>query len=183
MEKSDQPPHIDDDLDPRDAAYTEAVENAIEYTLNKIREAVDQEITPAEAAQMGVDYISYRHQYNSLGLRALEKYAPESREKVGNLGSTYDLYLRQSGDTGPLIDSLGTQPDGQGIKDYLLGRAAGLKRAAEIDGEIDEETLKLSQGFAKISALLPTADITAQAPMIAWMDPRFNGEVDPSPTS
>lgn len=163
----------------REDAQAEAVDNAVIFTTEQITGAADRDITPQEAAQMGMDYVGFTHQSASQGMRFADQLAPGTRTADNDLGKMYRKDAEVLRTTGAIIESLKTEPDITGIRNYLMGAAKDYKEIA--DKVRDEELLNTSRGFEKVAGLIPDEGFEAKAPMIAWMDPRFNGEADMLP--
>ncbi len=172
----DGPADSDSDIFDR---YENIIDRALGVTTDKIATLATEEVDPREAIQWGIDYIAYNSQSDIIALRQLDRHRPEGRAFRGEVGAYHNMLSQALTFSAHLLDSLTDQPDAEGFREYFKQKAEAFKKAAIMpDDSLDEVNMQLSRGFEKITGLIPDEGMMATPPMIAWMDPRFNGEGD-----
>lgn len=168
----------------------QAVNRAISFTSDRIQKAAANKVPPQEAGQLGVDYVFYTHQRESLTLRRMDSSPTVNRDSKDIGKGMYDVTVNAVAQTGKLLDSLNTNPDLIGVREYLLKQADLIKLMAKsftLPGQtpnekvIEREKKRLAQAeaFKKVALAIPDSGITVEKPKVfAWMDSRFNGEDD-----
>lgn len=167
-----------------------AINNALKFTSNRIVETAKGEINPQYAAQLGTDYIFYTHQSLSLQLRKMDSSGSINRDTEDVDRIFYRLPATKATETGKILDSLDSEPDLAGIRNFLEGEARimevfGNMNSREGRGRTNEEiekgkkTLAIAEAYKKVAVAIPDSGVEVEKPKIfAWMDPRFNGESD-----
>lgn len=100
----------------------QAVKKALSFVGGKIITAAEGEFTPLQAVQLGVEYLFYIHQGESLILRQLDSSETINRDSEGIGKGMYNAQAKAVVKTGQILDSMHATPDLLGLRDFIASR-------------------------------------------------------------